>query len=120
MRNWKQYFLAISVNSIVGLILTSMCEGEGCMIVILMGIYLTVSVISYIPYLLIKSFRYIGNWKLVYYIMPSLIMFIILAFYVFFSSMAPLNLNNILSIGGFIVPNTIVQLVLFSCEKLIN
>lgn len=113
INNWKQFLTILIINVIVGLILTLNCEGEKCMIIIFAFFYVLAVIISHLPYLFLKPFKQINNDKLLAFIFPSLLMFLIIVLSIKIGSNIPLNSHNLLSIIAVILPNTVLQLIFF-------
>ncbi|RKN08908.1 hypothetical protein D7035_20000, partial [Aquimarina sp. AD1] len=113
MNNWREYLIALLANILTGFLLSINCEGERCLIIILAFSYCVIAAISYLPYLFYKPFKEINNEKILAFFFPSLLMFIAIFLWLKFGSNMSLGSHNILSIGLAILPNTILQLILF-------
>lgn len=113
INNWKQYLIIVITNLLIGLFLTANCEGERCMIIIPVIFYVSVVIISHLPYLFLKPFNKINKDKILAFIFPSFIMLPIFILTIKIGSNIPLNSHNLIWIGASIVPNTILQLILF-------
>ena len=117
MSNWKRYLTAIGINLFVGLLFALGCEGEGCMIILIMAMYISATVISYLPYLFLGRYKSLDKIKAYPFLLPSILMFSVILIYTKLGSNIPLNSHNLLSIVGSIIPNTILQIILFLIEK---
>ncbi len=114
MSIWKRYFIAIGINLLAGLIMALTCRGEGCMIIIIMALYILAAIISYLPYLFINT---INKHKVYLFLLPSVIMFLLPVVTMIIGLNTPLNSRNLLTIAASILPNTILQLIFFLVGK---
>ena len=117
MKNWKEYLIALSPNIVVGFLLSMNCKGEGCMIIILAFSYCIIVSIAYLPYLFYKSFKEINNERILAFFFPSILMFVFAFLWLKLGSNIPANSHNLLSICLAILPNTILQLILFFISR---
>jgi len=117
MNNWKEYLIVLTVNFLIGLLLSINCEGDGCMVIILAFFYFIAVVISFLPYLFYKPFKKINNEKTLAFFLPSALMIIFVFLSMKFGSNIPLNRHNTFSIGLVILPNTLLQLILFLINR---
>ncbi len=113
MNNWKQYLIILITNLLIGWVFTANCEGETCMIIIFVAFHISVVIISHLPYLFLKSFNKITKNKIFAFIFPSFLMFPIMILTIKIGSNIQLNSHNLIWIGASILPNTILQLILF-------
>lgn len=117
MHNWREYLIALVANILVGFLLSMNCTGEGCMIIILALFYCVMVAIAYLPYLFYKRFKEINEERILAFFTPSILMFIFAFLWLKLGSNIPSNSHNLLSILLAILPNTILQLILFLVSK---
>lgn len=87
------------------------------MIILLIAIYLAAACISYLPYLFLRRHKTIAEVKVFRFLLPSVLMFVIIAATLEIGSNLPTNPRNLLSIVAVILPNTILQLILLAIER---
>ena len=117
MNNWKEYLIVLISNILVGFLLSMNCKGERCMIVILAFSYCLIVSVSYLPYLFYKCFKEINNERILAFLFPSILMFAFILLWIKLGSNIPSSSHNLLSIFLAILPNTVLQLILFFISK---
>ena len=117
INNWKQYVIILIINVLIGFLLTVNCEGERCMILIPVLFYVSVVIISHVPYLFLKPFNKIQRDKILAFIFPSFIMLLVIILTIKMGSNIPLSSHNLIWIGASILPNTILQVLFYISNK---
>ena len=87
------------------------------MIIILALFYCVMVAIAYLPYLFYKRFKEINKERILAFFTPSILMFIFAFLWLKLGSNIPSSSHNLLSILLAILPNTILQLILFLVSK---
>lgn len=118
MNNWKTYLIVLGINLLAGFLLSINCKGERCMIVVIAFSYCVIASIAYLPYLFYKPLENINNKRLLAFLFPSILMFAFALLWIKLGSNIPTNSHNLLFIFLVILPNTLLQLILFFVPKL--
>ena len=111
--NIKIFSTSVLLNLIPLILGAISCSGESCMIIIIAFAYWILWLICYIPYLLIGS-KIIKSKsdKIVLFLLPSVIAILLL-----FISKFELIENHKSVIYILIIPNTILQIILYFCYQ---
>lgn len=111
MKNLLRYLLVISINIVFAFIYALNCNGERCLAIFLFIVYNLIVIISYLPYLALS--KSIKKYKILYFLSPSLLMLLGLITYIKVFSNTEINRDDLQLILLSILPNTILQTLIY-------